>query len=83
MPKPRNRAANRLVIRFVTARWKAGGCKLEARGVVYQLSAPAIVNDPTRQRFPLFVRMVLRLIGANDFMQRSISSAHGVSSKFA
>jgi len=60
----------------------AGGCNLETRDVVYQLSAPIIVHDPTRRRFPLFVRMVLRLIGANDFMQLSISSAHGVSSKF-
>ena len=60
----------------------AGGSELETRGVVYQLSAPAIVHDPTRQRFPLFVRIVLRLVGANDFMQLSISSAHGVSSKF-
>src|SRR3984885_1921028 len=60
----------------------AGGSELETRGVVYQLSAPAIVHDPTRQRFPLFVRMVLRLVGANDFMQLSISFAPGVSSKF-
>jgi hypothetical protein len=60
----------------------AGGCKLETRGVVYQLSAPTILQDPARQRFPLFVRMVLRLIGANDFMQLSISFAPGVSSKF-
>jgi deazaflavin-dependent oxidoreductase (nitroreductase family) len=29
----------------------AGGCKLETRGVQYQLSAPTIVHDPTRQRF--------------------------------
>src|ERR1700721_2544930 len=55
----------------------AGGCELETRGVRYKLNAPAIVHDPTRQRFPLFVRMVLRLIGANDFMQLSISSAPG------
>jgi deazaflavin-dependent oxidoreductase (nitroreductase family) len=60
----------------------AGGCKLETRGVVYQLSAPTILQDPARQPFPLFVRMVLRLIGANDFMQLSIPSAPGVSSKF-
>ena len=60
----------------------AGGCHLETRRLVYQLSAPTIVHDPTRQRFPLFVRMVLRLIGANDFMQLSISFAPGVSSKF-
>src|SRR6266849_2203059 len=30
----------------------AGGCHLETRGVRYQLSAPTIVHDPTRGRFP-------------------------------
>src|ERR1700685_3506450 len=34
----------------------AGGCQLETRGVRCLLSAPAIVHDPTRQRFPLPVR---------------------------
>jgi deazaflavin-dependent oxidoreductase (nitroreductase family) len=53
----------------------AGGCQLETRGVQYQLSAPSIVHDPTRQRFPLFVRVVLRLVGANDFMQLSTSQS--------
>jgi len=51
----------------------AGGCKLETRGVQYQLSAPTIVHDPTRRRFPIPVRIVLRLIGAGDFMQLSTS----------
>jgi deazaflavin-dependent oxidoreductase (nitroreductase family) len=51
----------------------AGGCKLETRGVQYQLSSPTIVHDPTRRRFPVPVRIVLRLIGADDFMQLSIS----------
>ena len=60
----------------------AGGCELETRHVLYQLSAPTIVHDPTRRRFPLFVRIVLRLIGANDFMQLSTSPASGVTSKF-
>jgi deazaflavin-dependent oxidoreductase (nitroreductase family) len=60
----------------------AGGCELETRHVLYQLSAPTIVHDPTRRRFPLFVRIVLRLIGANDFMQLSTSPAYGVTSKF-
>ena len=60
----------------------AGGCELETRHVLYQLSAPTIVFDPTRRRFPLFVRIVLRLIGANDFMQLSTSPASGVASKF-
>src|ERR1700693_4112288 len=53
----------------------AGACALETRHVQYQLSAPTIVHDPTRRRFPLFVRIVLRLIGANDFMQLSTSPA--------
>jgi deazaflavin-dependent oxidoreductase (nitroreductase family) len=55
----------------------AGGCQLETRRVRYQLSAPTIVHDPTRRRFPLFVRMVLWIIGANDFMQLSTSEARG------
>src|SRR6202047_496293 len=45
----------------------AGGCELETRHVLYQLSAPTIVHDPTRRRFPLPVRIVLRFIGATDF----------------
>ncbi len=51
----------------------AGGCHLETRGVRYHLSAPTIMRDPTRRRFPIPVRIVLRLIGANDFMQLSTS----------
>jgi deazaflavin-dependent oxidoreductase (nitroreductase family) len=51
----------------------AGGCKLETRRVLYQLSAPTVVHDPTRRRFPIPVRIVLRLIGADDFMQLSTS----------
>jgi deazaflavin-dependent oxidoreductase (nitroreductase family) len=58
----------------------AGGCQLETRGLVYQLSAPTIVHDPTRRRFPLPVRMILGIIGANDFMQLSTSHTHGVTS---
>ncbi len=56
----------------------AGGCQLETRRVRYQLSAPTIVYDPTRRRFPLFVRIVLGIIGANDFVQLSSSQAQGV-----
>ncbi len=53
----------------------AGACQLQTRRALYQLSAPTIVHDPTRRRFPLFVRTVLGLIGANDFMQLSTSRA--------
>ena len=52
----------------------AGACQLQTRHALYQLSAPTIVHDPTRRRFPLFVRTVLGLIGANDFMQLSTFS---------
>jgi hypothetical protein len=55
----------------------AGGCELETRGIGYHLSASTIVYDPTRRRFPIPVRIVLRLIGANDLMQLSISRAQG------
>lgn len=50
----------------------AGGCQLETRHVVYRLSAPTILHDPTRRRFPGFVRSVLGIIGANDFMNLTI-----------
>src|ERR1700726_1973911 len=53
----------------------AGGCQLETGGVQYQLSAPTILHDPTRRQFPLPVRTVLGIIGANDFMELSTSRA--------
>jgi len=52
----------------------AGGCQLETRRVLYQLSAPIIVHDPTRRRFPPVVRIVLGLIDANEFLQLSTSA---------
>jgi len=51
----------------------AGGCQLETRGELLQLTAPVVVHDPTGCRFPLVVRIVLRLIDANDFLQLSNS----------
>ena len=55
----------------------AGACQLETRRQAYELSAPVVGHDPSRQRFPLFVRIVLGLIAANDFLQLSISAANG------
>jgi hypothetical protein len=49
----------------------AGACQIVTRGVRYQFSASTFVHDPTRRRFSLPVRIVLRIIGANDFMQRA------------
>jgi deazaflavin-dependent oxidoreductase (nitroreductase family) len=51
----------------------AGGCELQTRGKKYQLSAPVVVHDPTRGRFPIPVRMVLRLVGADEYMELSSS----------
>ena len=53
----------------------AGGCELKSRGKRYQLSAPKVVRDPTRKRFPFPVRLVLRIVGANEYMELSKSPA--------
>jgi deazaflavin-dependent oxidoreductase (nitroreductase family) len=50
----------------------AGGCELKTRGNKYQLSAPIVVHDPTRRRFPVLVRVVLRLVGADEYIKLSI-----------
>jgi deazaflavin-dependent oxidoreductase (nitroreductase family) len=47
----------------------AGGCELKTRGKKYQLSSPNVVHDPTRQRFPIPVRFVLRIVGADEYME--------------
>ena len=39
----------------------AGGCELRTRGNRYELSAPHVVHDPTRRRFPIPVRVVLKM----------------------
>jgi deazaflavin-dependent oxidoreductase (nitroreductase family) len=53
----------------------AGGCELKTRGKKYQLFAPKVVRDPTRKRFPFPVRLVLRTVGANEYMELSKSPA--------
>jgi deazaflavin-dependent oxidoreductase (nitroreductase family) len=53
----------------------AGGCELKTRGKTYQLSAPKVVHDPTRRRFPLPVRVVLRIVGADEYIELSKSPA--------
>ena len=49
----------------------AGGCELKTRGKKYQLSAPSVVGDPTRRRFPIPVQVVLRIVGADEYMELS------------
>ena len=50
----------------------AGGCELRTRGKTYQLSAPKVVRDPTRQNFPIPERLVLNIVGADEYMELSI-----------
>jgi deazaflavin-dependent oxidoreductase (nitroreductase family) len=47
----------------------AGGCELKTRGKKYQLSSPKVVRDPTRRRFPFPVRTVLRVVGADEYIE--------------
>jgi deazaflavin-dependent oxidoreductase (nitroreductase family) len=49
----------------------AGGCELKTRGKKYQLASPNVVHDPTRRRFPTPVRLVLRIVGADEYMELS------------
>jgi deazaflavin-dependent oxidoreductase (nitroreductase family) len=51
----------------------AGGCELRTRGKKYALSAPKVVRDPARRRFPIPVRVVLRIVGADEYMELSSS----------
>ena len=50
----------------------AAAAKLKTRGKKYQLSAPNVVRDPTRQRFSFPVRIVLRIVGADEYMELSV-----------
>ena len=50
----------------------AGGCELRTRGKTYQLSTPKVVRDPARRRFPIPVRLVLNIVGADEYIELSI-----------
>ena len=47
----------------------AGGCERKTRGRTYQLGSPIVVNDPSRRRFPFPVRIVLTIVGADEYME--------------
>jgi deazaflavin-dependent oxidoreductase (nitroreductase family) len=49
----------------------AGGAELQTRGKNYRLFAPKVVRDPTRRRFPVPVQLVLRLVGADQYLELS------------
>jgi len=47
----------------------AGGCELKTVGTNYRLFAPKVMRDSTRQRFPFIVRVVLTLVGADEYLE--------------
>jgi len=51
----------------------SGWCELTTRGKKYQLSAPNVVRDPTRRLFPIPLRLVLRTVGADEYIELSKS----------
>lgn len=50
----------------------AGDCELRTPGKNYQLSAANVVRDPARRRFPIPVLLVLKVVGADEYMELSI-----------
>lgn len=61
----------------------AGGCRLVTRGTAHQLSTPSIVHDRSRKRFPRPVRIVLRVIGASEFIHLSATKPLASTSRTA
>jgi deazaflavin-dependent oxidoreductase (nitroreductase family) len=49
----------------------AGSCELKTVGRKYRLVAPRVVRDTTRRRFPIPVRLILMLVGADEYMELS------------
>jgi deazaflavin-dependent oxidoreductase (nitroreductase family) len=60
----------------------AGGCELKTRWKKYHLSAPKIVHDPTRRRFPIPVRIVLRIVGADEYMDLTTHKDRQIANTF-
>jgi hypothetical protein len=49
----------------------AGGCELKTRGKKYQLFTHKVVRNPTRRPFPFTKRLVLTIVGADEYMELS------------
>ncbi|HLW47787.1 MAG TPA: nitroreductase family deazaflavin-dependent oxidoreductase [bacterium] len=51
----------------------AGGCGLETRGRLYQMTGPVIVHDPGHHRLPLPVRIIPAIGGVTDYLRLAVS----------
>ncbi len=52
----------------------AGGCTLETGGRRYQMIHPRVVGDEARRWVPVPVRMILRILSVDTFLDLSASS---------
>jgi deazaflavin-dependent oxidoreductase (nitroreductase family) len=55
----------------------AGSCELKTVGRKYQLIAPKVVRDTSKRRFPIPVRLILTLVGADEYMEISNRNSSG------
>ena len=46
-----------------------GGCNLETRGRILDLSSPRLFHDEERRDVPAFTHPMLRLLGVSDFLE--------------
>jgi deazaflavin-dependent oxidoreductase (nitroreductase family) len=51
----------------------AGECELVVRGRTVRLVEPEVLSDPTRALMPLPVRLMLGVMGVNDFVRMRIA----------
>ena len=56
-------------------RARGGGCELKNSREAVSAFRTKVVRDPTRRRFPIPVRVVLRVVGADEYMELSKSPA--------
>lgn len=55
----------------------AGGCEIEMNGKVVRLGEPRLYVDSTRRDVPLPVRIVLRIIGVDEFLELRPAGSSG------
>jgi deazaflavin-dependent oxidoreductase (nitroreductase family) len=55
----------------------AGGCEIETRGRTVRMTHPRLVHDEQRQAMPGPVRVVLGLMGVNDFLELELERTGG------
>ena len=52
----------------------AGGCRFESRAQVLELMDPRVYRDPARRAVPGPVRIALRALGAEDFLELRVKT---------